>query len=169
MPELYFTISVSGPLCGLSLQSIAYPFIYNGVRYLSVIQAYYASFLKDKPTILKGTTVALIEKACQPQFYRIIEIHKKRGCYFETKRILYNILRAKFEQNPIAKILLLATKSNWYLRVDCGSDSVIGIGSTGFGLNLSGLVMMELREHLSGRPRTPLLQERYDAVLRRLR
>jgi len=166
---LYVTISVSGPLCGLSPKSIAYPFVYNNVRYLSVIQAYYASFVEDKRAIQKATTVALIEKTCASvsRIYGVIQMHKRRSSYLETKRILYNILRAKFEQNPIAKILLLATRSDWYLQIDCGSDVVIG--SSGFGLNLSGLIMMELREHLAGRPRTPLLQQCYDMVLRRMR
>ena len=167
--DLIIPIEPSGPLCGLSIHSTAYPFIINGCKYMSVLQAYYVWLAGDnlmlRKVLLSCTSGFEVLEAAIPIKRNYLSVVSKRCDYFELRRVLYMLLRAKFEQNPNAKTVLLATRADWYLSVS--GDEVIGCGSTGHGLNISGLIMMELREHLAGRPRTPLLQRDFDAVKRR--
>lgn len=166
--NLIVPIKSAGPLCGLSNHSMAYPFIINGCKYVSVLQAYYVWLSGDnqmlKKVLLSCSSGFEVLEAAIPIKRNYLSVVRKRCNYFDLRRVLYMILRAKFEQNPNAKTLLLATRSDWYLSI--AGDEVIGIGA-GHGLNISGLIMMELREHLAGRPRTPLLQRDFDAVKRR--
>lgn len=165
--NLIIPIKSYGPLCGLSIHSTAYPFIVNGCRYISILQAYYVWLVGNTPlrkVLLSCSSGFDILEAAIPIKRNYLSVVSKRCNYFEMRQVLYTLLRAKFEQNPNAKTVLFATRSDWYLSI--AGDEVIGIGA-GHGLNLSGLIMMELREHLAGRPRTPLLQRDFDVVKRR--
>jgi len=168
-------ISCDGPLCCLSNYS-TYPFIINNVRYISVIQAYYVYLAKNDrllvAELMKAKTdndILMIEHR-NGIFSRagIIDIHRKRYDYLATKQYLYKVLRAKLEQNYLVKAVLFATK-NEDIFIRNGNDRIIGIGNDGFGLNLCGVILMELREHLNGRPRTTKIQSLYDSILKRIR
>lgn len=167
--NLIVPINPTGPLCGLSNYSTAYPFIIDGCKYVSIIQAYYAWLARDN-ILLKHAIMEQYLTAQHQVFASILKrnyltVVRKRCNYFDVRRVLYNFLRAKYEQNPNAKTVLLATRADWYLSLS--GDEILGVGNSGYGLNLSGLILMELREHLAGRPRTPALQRDFDAVKRR--
>lgn len=167
--NLIVPIKSTGLLCGLSNHSTAYPFIVNGCKYISVLQAYYVWLAGDnlmlKKVLLSCSSGFEVLEAAIPIKRNYLSVVRRRCNYFELRQVLYMFLRAKFEQNPNAKIVLLATRADWYLAL--AGDEVIGVGGSGHGLNISGLIMMELREHLAGRPRTPLLQRDFDTVKRR--
>lgn len=162
-----FTIERYGELRCLSFYS-NYPFILDNRNFKCLIQAYYV-FLAGTDgilvnSLLHATKVSEIIKLGYPLIGgRCIKVFKRRWKFLDVKRFLYRALRAQLEQNSIPRIVLFATRFDLNILSEEG-DKVVGVASDGVGFNLCGLLLMELREHMQGRPRTPEIQRRLDFI-----
>jgi predicted NAD-dependent protein-ADP-ribosyltransferase YbiA (DUF1768 family) len=162
-----FMIKRYGELRCLSFYS-NYPFTLDNRNFKCLIQAYYV-FLAGCDAILvnallNAKTVDDIKKLGSSLIGgRCIKVFKRRWKFLDVKRFLYRAIRAQLEQNPIPRIVLFATRFDLDIFSE-EADKVIGVAPDGVGFNLCGLLLMELREHLQGRPRTPELQRRLDFI-----
>lgn len=70
---------------------------------------------------------------------------------WDMKRIdvMKKAIKAKFTQHEDLKVLLMST-GNKVLKEDSPSDMFWGIGKSGKGKNMLGVLLMELREELGG-------------------
>lgn len=73
--------------------------------------------------------------------------HKKYYNITTTVEVIRDILEQKLVQNPSVKQTLLLT-GDAILFVLNGSDMILGVGKSRRGLNLTGLVWMEIRNEL---------------------
>lgn len=156
-----------GELCCLSFYS-NYPFVLDNRKYKCLIQAYYVFLAGDDGILVHGLLNAAKISEIKKLAYsliggRCVKVFKRRWKFLDVKRFLYRAMRAQLEQNPIPRIVLFATKFELKILSEEG-DKVVGVAPDGNGLNLCGLLLMELREHLQGRPRTPELQRRLDFI-----
>jgi predicted NAD-dependent protein-ADP-ribosyltransferase YbiA (DUF1768 family) len=129
------------------------PFIdNNGVCFDTLINAYYYYMCEDQPLLQNA-----IRRAKGVE--RIIDIigfekytqlgkpfrHKRMYNLNKTTKLLNRLILSKLQQNPECVNILLLTYDK-EIRILNKHDAVLGCGHSRIGLNLTGKVLMELRE-----------------------
>ncbi len=117
----------------------------------------------DEKNFLSSSNRALIKD--------LVTESKKRGIKLRADwdmikdQVMYNVVKAKIEQYPQLKKLLLHTDNN-IIREGSLTDEYWGTGKSGNGRNKLGITLMKIREELRGRRLTiEEIQKQYNSTL----
>jgi len=131
------------------------PFKYNKYHYKTALHAYYSYLNRyNIKNILSSKTIEELQEQVGFETYKkaaSLLYHKKWFDFSKTVETVRAILCIKLLENPTVKHVLLQT-GDAYLRIINGSDLVLGTGKSRLGYNLTGILLMEIREHLRYRP-----------------
>jgi predicted NAD-dependent protein-ADP-ribosyltransferase YbiA (DUF1768 family) len=146
-------IGENGPYSCLNNYAMT-PFKDNNVTYLSALHAYYIYLCPDKFDIICATkSVDELQNIIGFDAYKMasnLMNHRKTYDFNNTFIILRSIIFLKVISNPNVKAILLSTNKA-YLSVLNRSDLVLGCGKSRMGINLTGLMLMEVRDYLMQR------------------
>lgn len=130
------------------------PFQDNNITYPSALHAYYVYLCPDKIDQICATkSVDEIQSVIGFDAYKMaanVMNHRKTYNFEKTFVILRAIIFLKVINNPDVKMILLSTNKA-YLSVLNRSDLVLGAGKSRTGLNLTGLMLMEVRDYFMKR------------------
>lgn len=121
------------------------PFVYNGIRYRSVENAFQAAKVFDKDTQLK---MAQVSPSDAKYMGRRVSL---RPDWEDVKEgIMKDIVRCKFEQHPDLADKLVSTGNCVLTEGNTWNDRYWGVDlRTGRGANHLGQILMELREEFA--------------------
>ena len=149
----------------------ATPFNDGVYSYKTALHAYYAylNYPNVKPILASKTQGELQEKLGFSVYKNASSIlyHKKYYNFETTVDVIRGILEWKLLQNPSVKQTLLLT-GDATLFVLNGSDLILGVGKSRRGLNLTGILWMEIRDDLR-KKRALNMNEHLYSVLRHMR
>jgi len=140
--------SIYSNLCNYSKT----PFVdYNGLRFNSVINAYYYHILVGRPDLQRSVRYA----DSIDEIIRIIGFdlysdlskplkHRSRLDIDWTRELMTSLLFHKLNQNSECVEMLMATWNSRIVVIN-GHDNVLGAGKARFGLNMTGEILTELR------------------------
>lgn len=121
----------------------------------SVLHAHYHNIAKGDKTrqeqILKSRSEKELCEALGPELYKRcsnITLFNKYYKYEDVFAIVWIHTSTKFYNNKQAVQLLVSTGNSILLSMN-GSDNVIGFGKRRIGLNISGNILMTLRDHFN--------------------
>jgi len=126
----------------------------GGFTYKTALHAYYMYL--DDANWRNILTARSSTDACAALDFEVyknassIIYHARRFNFLKTLEVMRSILFKKVIQNPRVKRSLLLT-GDALLVVMNGSDMVLGTGKSRRGLNLTGLLLMEIRDHFRGK------------------
>jgi len=119
----------------------------------TVTQIYYHFIANEYPNkqyaIIKTHKISDIMEIMGPELYGRCSIIPQFNAYFNyhnTYTMLWTFIEQKLHNNRALQRLLLGTGDAELLMM-CGTDSVLGIGKGRRGYNMSGLILMGLRDH----------------------
>lgn len=125
----------------------------NNVLFKSSAQAYYyymcSGDINLQSAILYAKDIRQIIHIIGYEKYANLSKPNKHKALFNfdyTEKMLYSLLLDKLSYNPHCVDMLLATWGRDIVVVN-GHDCVLGCGQARRGLNLTGRILMELREH----------------------
>jgi len=147
------------------------PFNDGVYTYKSALHAYYAYLnYPNINKILATKNQGELQEALGFNTYKnasSILYHKKYYNFLTTVDVIRAILERKLLDNPDVKQTLLLT-GNAVLFVLNGSDMVLGVGKSRRGLNLTGVLWMEIRDDLRKKRALNMNHHLY-SVLRHMR
>ena len=147
------------------------PFDDGVYNYKTALHAYYVYLnYQNIKQILASKTQGELQEKLGFDIYKkasTVLYHKKYYNIQTTMDIIRGILERKLLQNPSVKQTLLLT-GNATLFVLNGSDLILGVGKSRRGLNLTGVLWMELRDELRKKEALNMSQHLY-SVLRHMR
>jgi len=119
----------------------------------TVIQAYYYFMAQADRTkqdaIMKTYKIHDIMEILGPELYSRCSIIPQFNVYYDyekTYTMLWAVIALKLHNNRNFQRILLATgEAEIYMM--CGTDSVLGVGKGRRGYNISGLILMKLRDY----------------------
>jgi len=154
-----------------SLSNYAFsPFVFNDETYNSILQAYYMYLLPEKTWLFSNAkTHDELQNILGHEIYKIastILIHKKYYNFHHTFDFLRSIVYAKVMAHPAIQDLLIHT-GGAYLSVINRNDLVLGCGKSRMGLNLTGLMLMQIRDHLTI-TKNPIVYDTFASAWRRI-
>ena len=139
--------------------------------YKSALHAYYAYLnYPNIKNILASKNQGELQEMLGFSTYKnaaSVLYHKKYYNLTTTMDVIRDILERKLLQNPCVKQALLLT-GNATLFVLNGSDMILGVGKSRRGLNLTGVLWMEIRDNLRKNDLLNMNQHIY-SVLRHFR
>lgn len=148
----------------------ATPFNDGVYNYKSALHAYYAylNYPNIKNILASKTQGELQEKLGFSKYKNASTLlyHKKYYNFATTVDVLKDILERKLLQNPSVKKTLLLT-GDATLFVLNGSDLLLGVGKSRRGLNLTGILWMDIRDDLRNKERLTINYNLY-SVLRHM-
>lgn len=116
----------------------------NGIVYISAEAAFYAQFVNDKKDAYKFVNIEPgYAKALAEEIDTVIKTDS------EQAEIMYNVVKAKFDNNPDIKYLLLDTGDADLYYGNIFGDKYWGVVKEGnelVGHNVLGRILMDLRE-----------------------
>jgi predicted NAD-dependent protein-ADP-ribosyltransferase YbiA (DUF1768 family) len=147
------------------------PFNDGVYAYKSSLHAYYAYLnCQNIKNILASKTQGELQEMLGFSTYKnasTVLYHKKYYNLETTVEVIRAILERKVLQNPSVKQALLLT-GDATLFVLNGSDMILGVGKSRRGLNLTGVLWMEIRNDLRKKDSLNMNQQIY-SVLRHFR
>ena len=162
-------IGEKGPYSCLSNYSTT-PFKDNDVEYISALHAYYTYLQPEKSTIIRVTrSFDELQTILGYDTYKSaasIMMHKKKYNFHRTFDFLRTIILLKVMSNPDVKARLLGTKDA-YLSVLNRNDLVLGCGKSRMGLNLTGLMLMHVRDYFMN-CRNPIVYQLFNLSWHRI-
>jgi len=123
---------------GLTFNTVAHAYYY----YMSEGDDYTRNIIRSTPSLEKIKGALGFEK------YSILcklSRHIRKYSIIDTIELMKTLLLTKLNSHPHCVDILMAT-SGRKLVVLCGSDNVLGSGKARMGTNLTGLILMELRD-----------------------
>jgi len=142
-------IGEKGPYSCLSNYALT-PFKDNDIEYISSLHAYYTYLLPEKASLIRLTKsfdeLQTILGYDTIKTAAAVMSHKKKYNFHHTFDFLRAIILLKIMDNPAVKARLLGTGSA-YLSVLNRNDLVLGCGKSRMGLNLTGLMLMHVRDY----------------------
>lgn len=153
------------------LSNYAYcPFVYKDLTYNSILQAYYMYLMPEKAWLFTNArTTEELQSILGHDNYKIastIMLHKKHYNFHRTFDFLKSIILAKVLSNTAIKDILMHT-GDAYLNVINRNDVVLGCGKSRMGLNLTGLMLMQIRDHLT-RTKNPIVYDTFASAWKRI-
>jgi predicted NAD-dependent protein-ADP-ribosyltransferase YbiA (DUF1768 family) len=128
------------------------PFSDGYDTYKTVLHAYYAYLNRNnRKNIISSNNVDALQQQLGFDKYKraaSVLLHNKYYRFAETVDILRSILYLKALANPSVKKLLLQTGDAELIMLN-GSDLVLGIGRSRRGLNLTGVLWMQIRDYFA--------------------
>lgn len=147
------------------------PFTDGEFTYKTALHAYYTYLnYPNIKAILSSKTQGELQENLGFSTYKnasSLLYHKKYYNIETTIDVIRGILERKLLQNPSVKQALLLT-GNATLFVLNGSDLVLGVGKSRRGLNLTGVLWMQIRDDLRRKEALNMNQNLY-SVLRHMR
>jgi len=136
----------------------------NGIRFDTLINAYYYYMFEGQPSlqtaIQRAKSVECIIDIIGFEKYSYMGRPFRHTLYYnlsKTYKLLRSLILSKLKQNPECLTILLLTYGKT-IRILNKHDAVLGCGNSRIGLNLTGKVLMELREQFRlERKRTNML------------
>ena len=144
------TVKGEGVFSPLNLCS-KYSFIIDSKEFNTFMHYYYYILATgDKPlqhNIIKHNSIDNARLALGTIICNRISDYENIVRYYNSQKLCVLLIRGfieKCQQNPIVKMILQSSGDS-HINVDCGSDSYLGIGPDGLGLNIMGVLMMIVR------------------------
>jgi ribA/ribD-fused uncharacterized protein len=119
----------------------------GGMRFLCAEAAYQAAKYFHRPDLVAQFTQLDGEQAWQ--LANKLKYQRRTDWFQVRESLMQQVVRAKFQQNPMLTQLLLSTRKA-YLVKHSSRDRVWGDGGDGEGKNQLGFILMEIRKEMGG-------------------
>lgn len=133
------------------------PIVVGGITYKTLYHAYYGylagSDLRRVAKIRNSASIVLAQENLGPDVLIAAQNGRSHDTAFgldKTVEVLRQLLTLKLYASLECRQALMATYGSDIVVVS-GNDAVLGAGKSRLGLNLTGLLLMELRDYYVGR------------------